>query len=156
VPDVLLVIVGGGPDRERLERLVDSVGVRSCVRLVGPVPWAELPPWFDAADVFAMPCRTRRMGLEPEALGIVFLEASASGLPVVVGNSGGAPDACIPGVTGIVVDGTAPSAVASAVIGLLSDPGRAAAMGARGREWVEREWQWDDLAARLRDILDPH
>lgn len=152
VPGVLLLLVGGGADRPRLERLVDSLGVRRHVLFTGAVPWERLPAYFDAADVFAMPCRTRRFGLEPEALGIVFLEASASGLPVVVGRSGGAPDACLPGETGLVVEPTVPE-VAAAVGDLLADPARAAAMGRRGREWVTEAWQWDDLAGRLRGLL---
>ncbi len=155
VPDALLLIVGGGPDRRRLERLVDEMGVRSAVRFMGPVPWAELPPYFDAADAFAMPCRTRRLGLEPEALGIVFLEASATELPVVVGNSGGAPDACVHGQTGFVVDGASPPAVAARVAQLLVDRDLASRLGRRGREWVLEEWHWDDLAARLALLLDP-
>lgn len=154
-PDAVLLLVGGGPDRKRLQRLVASRGLGASVRLVGPVPWAELPPWFAAADVFAMPCRTRRWGLEPEALGIVYLEAAAAGLPVLVGDSGGAPDACLPGVTGLVVDGTDPDQVAGAVLDLLGDPVRAAAMGAEGRAWVLRHWGWDGAAARLAPLLAP-
>jgi phosphatidylinositol alpha-1,6-mannosyltransferase len=100
-----------------------------------------------------MPCRTRRAGLEVEGLGIVFLEASATGLPVVAGRSGGSPDAVLDGETGVVVDGRSVTAVADAVAGLLEDPVRAAAMGAAGRGWVEREWRWDVLAQRLRGLL---
>jgi phosphatidylinositol alpha-1,6-mannosyltransferase len=153
VPDALLLIVGGGPDRERLQRLTDACGVRDSVIFTGAVPWEHIPPYVDAADVFAMPCRTRRLGLEPEALGIVFLEASATGLPVVVGDSGGAPDACLDGATGYVVDGTSPSAVAGRVCELLLDRELAHAMGARGRDWVRDAWNWDDIVARLRGLL---
>jgi phosphatidylinositol alpha-1,6-mannosyltransferase len=153
VPDALLLIVGGGPDRDRLERLVDARGVRPAVHFTGPVPWEDVPPYVDAGDVFAMPCRTRRLGLEPEALGIVFLEASATGLPVVVGDSGGAPDACRDGETGYVVDGTSPSAVAARVAELMLDKATARAMGERGRRWVHDAWHWDSLAARLRELL---
>jgi phosphatidylinositol alpha-1,6-mannosyltransferase len=117
------------------------------------VPWAELPAHYDAGDVFAMPCRTRRRGLEVEGLGIVFLEASATGLPVVAGRSGGSPDAVLDGTTGHLVDGTSVSQVADAVAGLLEDPQRARAMGVDGRRWVEEEWRWDVLAARLRTLL---
>jgi phosphatidylinositol alpha-1,6-mannosyltransferase len=121
--------------------------------LTGSVPWEELPAHYDAGDVFAMPCRTRRAGLEVEGLGIVFLEASATGLPVVAGRSGGSPDAVLEGESGYVVDGTSVDAVADAVAGLLKDPDRARAMGAAGRAWVEQEWRWDILAARLRELL---
>ena len=84
-----------------------------------------------------MPCRTRRLGLEPEALGIVFLEAAAAALPVVAGDSGGRPDAVRHGETGYLVDPYNPVAVAVRLVELLSDPVCAAAMGARGREWVD-------------------
>ena len=85
----------------------------------GSVPWEEVPAYTDAGDVFAMPCRTRRFGLEPEAWGIVFLEAQACGLPVVVGRSGGAPETVIPG-RGRLVSGVAETA--AALVGLLAAP----------------------------------
>ncbi|WP_119729666.1 glycosyltransferase family 4 protein [Thermomonospora amylolytica] len=153
VPDAALLLVGGGPYRPALERLAAERGVVDSVFLTGSVPWEELPAHYDAGDVFAMPCRTRRRGLDVEGLGIVYLEASATGLPVVAGNSGGAPDAVLDGETGLVVDGRSVRAVAEAVAGLLADPGRARAMGDRGRAWVERDWRWDVQAARLDALL---
>ena len=153
VPGAALLIVGGGPDAPRLLRLAAEVGVAGDVVLTGAVPWEELPAHYDAGDVFAMPCRTRRRGLEVEGLGIVFLEASATGLPVVAGRSGGSPDAVLDGVTGHVLDGTSVPSVAAAVGGLLADPAAARRMGEAGREWVQREWRWDVLAQRLRDLL---
>ena len=81
VPDAALLIVGDGPDRKRLEAIADREGVRAAVRFSGPVAWADLPAHYDAGQVFAMPCRTRRRGLDVEGLGIVYLEASATGLP---------------------------------------------------------------------------
>ena len=148
VPDAALLIVGGGPYLQKLQAMAPDDVV-----FTGSVPWQELPAHYDAGDVFAMPCRTRRRGLEVEGLGIVSLEASATGLPVVAGRSGGSPDAVLEGESGYVVDGTSVTAVAEAVAGLLEDPARATAMGAAGRAWVEREWRWDILAGRLRRIL---
>ena len=153
VPDAALLLVGGGPSAPRLRELAASLGVADDVVMTGSVPWTELPAHHDAGDVFAMPCRSRYAGLEVEGLGIVFLEASATGKPVVAGRSGGSPDAVLDGVTGYVVDGTAPSEVADRVASLLEDPTRARSMGAAGRAWVERDWQWDVLASRLRDLL---
>ncbi len=153
VPGAALLLVGGGPDAPRLQRLAGESGVADHVVLTGSVPWAELPAHYDAGDVFAMPCRTRRAGLEVEGLGIVFLEAAATGLPVVAGRSGGSPDAVLDGETGVVVDGTSVSAVAQQVSALLGSPARAGAMGVAGRAWVEREWRWDVLAGRLRGLL---
>lgn len=153
VPGAALLIVGGGPYREKLQRLTEQKGVVNDVVITGGVPWEELPAHYAAGDVFAMPCRTRLRGLEVEGLGIVYLEASATGLPVVAGNSGGAPDAVLPGRTGVVVDGTSVGAVAEAVSSLLSDRERARTMGESGRAWVQQEWRWDVLAGRLQGLL---
>ncbi|GAA2732659.1 glycosyltransferase family 4 protein [Actinocorallia aurantiaca] len=155
VPGAALLLVGGGPYRKELEGLVDAMGVRSSVVLTGSVPWEELPAHYDAGDVFAMPCRTRRRGLDVEGLGIVYLEASATGLPVVAGDSGGAPDAVLDGETGVVVSGRSVEAVAVRVAELLADRDLADRLGARGRSWVEREWTWERQAARLDGLLSP-
>ncbi|MBX6766264.1 MAG: glycosyltransferase family 4 protein [Actinomadura rubrobrunea] len=155
VPDAALLLVGGGPYRARLERMADSLGVADAVVFTGSVPWEELPAHYDAGDVFAMPCRTRRRGLDVEGLGIVYLEASATGLPVVAGDSGGAPDAVLDGETGVVVPGRSVAAVAAALVDLLRDPAKAREMGRRGRHWVETEWRWEVQAARLDALLAP-
>jgi len=153
VPGAALLIVGGGPDAARLHRLAVGCDVADSVVLTGEVPWSDLPAHYDAGDVFAMPCRTRRAGLDVEGLGIVFLEASATGRPVVAGRSGGAPDAVLDGVTGHLVDGRDVPQVAGRIAGLLADPQRCRAMGRAGREWVQRDWRWDVLAARLHELL---
>ena len=154
VPDAALLIVGGGPARQSLERLAASSGVKDSVVFTGSVPWAALPAYYGAGDVFAMPCRSRLRGLDVEGLGIVFLEAAACGLPVVAGDSGGAPDALADGVTGHLVDGRSVAEVASVVGDLLEDPAQARLMGERGREWVQREWSWVNSAATLRELFE--
>lgn len=148
-----LVIAGGGPYLAALRRLADRFGVSDDVTFTGGVPAADLPAYHAMADVFAMPCRTRGAGLDVEGLGIVFLEASASGVPVIAGSSGGAPETVRHNKTGMVVDGRSVNQVADAVSDLLADPDRAAAMGAAGREWVTAQWRWDDLAGRLADLI---
>ncbi|MCT2593321.1 glycosyltransferase family 4 protein [Streptomyces sp. N2-109] len=153
VPDAVLLIVGDGPYRTDLVKLAAATGVSASVRFTGAVPWEELAAHHGAGDVFAMPCRTRRGGLDVEGLGIVYLEASASGLPVVAGDSGGAPDAVLDGETGWVVPGGAPEHAADRIVTLLRDPELRARMGARGRAWVEEKWSWDLLAGRLRELL---
>jgi phosphatidylinositol alpha-1,6-mannosyltransferase len=100
-----------------------------------------------------MPCRTRGSGLDVEGLGIVFLEASASGLPVVAGRSGGAPETVQPGRTGTVVDGRDVEQVARAITDLLINRDLAGAWGANGREWVSQTWNWDSSAQRLAALL---
>ncbi|MGH3833198.1 MAG: glycosyltransferase family 4 protein, partial [Pseudonocardiaceae bacterium] len=142
VPGARLLLVGDGPGAVALRRLVRSCGVSDAVVCTGTVPWSELPAYYAAGDVFAMPCRTRGHGLDVEGLGLVFLEASATGLPVVVGDAGGARETVRAGDTGELVDGRDVAAVAGAVATLLADPERAAAMGRRGRCWMLRDWDW--------------
>jgi phosphatidylinositol alpha-1,6-mannosyltransferase len=153
ISDAILLLVGDGPYHKDLERLASQLDVSAAVRFTGPVPQAELPAYYDAGDVFAMPCRTRRAGLDVEGLGIVYLEASATGLPVIGGDSGGAPDAILQGETGYVVPGHDTHAVAARIAELLSDPVKAKAMGEKGLAWVDREWRWELAAARLAAIL---
>jgi len=150
----VLLFVGDGPDAGRLRALVRRSGLTGSVIFAGPVPWEELPAYYDAGSVFAMPCRTRRSGLDVEGLGLVYLEASATGLPVIGGDSGGAPDAILPGETGYVVGGRDEAALTDRLVSLLSDPEGAAAMGDKGFAWVDREWRWDLVAARLAEILE--
>ncbi|MDK1343510.1 glycosyltransferase family 4 protein [Streptomyces sp. 378] len=152
-PDTVLLIVGGGPYESDLRRLARETGVSPAVRFTGAVPWSELPAHYGAGDVFAMPCRTRRGGLDVEGLGIVYLEASATGLPVVAGDSGGAPDAVLDGETGWVVRGGSPEEAADRITALLGDAELRRRMGERGREWVEEKWRWDLLAEQLRGLL---
>ncbi|BBZ29156.1 GDP-mannose-dependent alpha-(1-6)-phosphatidylinositol monomannoside mannosyltransferase [Mycolicibacterium madagascariense] len=153
VPGTALVIVGNGPYAEDLHRLARRFGVAQHVVFTGAVPGEELPAHHAMADVFAMPCRTRGSGLDVEGFGIVYLEASAVGVPVVAGNSGGAPEAVVDGETGVVVDGWDVGAIAAAVGDLLADPDRAAAMGRAGRKWVVDNCQWRTRAARLSELL---
>ncbi|MET9875725.1 glycosyltransferase family 4 protein [Actinacidiphila glaucinigra] len=152
-PDAVLLVVGGGPYADDLKRLAERTGVAESVRFTGAVPWQELPAHFGAGDVFAMPCRTRRGGLDVEGLGIVYLEASATGLPVVAGDSGGAPDAVLDGETGWVVRGGEPAEAAERILALLGDAELRRRMGERGRKWVEDAWRWDLLAGRLKALL---
>ncbi|CAM3562448.1 glycosyltransferase family 4 protein [Kibdelosporangium persicum] len=153
VPDAALLLVGGGRYAARLTALARQNDVSDHVVLTGSVTWEELPAHYVAGDVFAMPCRTRGGGLDVEGLGIVFLEASASGLPVVAGDSGGAPETVREGVTGHVVDGRSVTQIATRISALLADPDAAAAMGEAGRDWVAAEWRWDTLASRLSTLL---
>ena len=155
VPGAALLLVSGGPYRKTLARLAREHDVEADVVFTGSVPWPELPEHYAAGDVYAMPCRTRAAGLDVEGLGIVYLEASATGLPVVGGDSGGAPDAVREGETGYVVGGRDVPAMAARISDLLADPTRAKAMGAAGRAWVEQEWRWETQAARLTRLLEP-
>jgi phosphatidylinositol alpha-1,6-mannosyltransferase len=146
--DVELIIVGGGRDRERLERRAEGLPVR----FLGRVADDELPAVYGCADLFAMLCRDRWAGLEQEGFGIVFLEAAAAGLPSVAGRSGGSHEAVLDGRTGFVVDG-GPAAI-GALTELLDDPARRTEMGRAARQRAVDQFEYDALAAQLGQALD--
>ena len=152
VPDAALLLVGDGRYRPSLEKLAADAPPGSVV-FAGQVSEGELPRYYTAGDVFAMPCRSRLGGLEVEGWGNVFIEAAACGRPVVVGDSGGARESLIDGETGVLVNGRDVSAVADAVATLLSDPALAERMGKAGRERVERFYTWPRAAAQLAGWL---
>ncbi|MFN2606287.1 MAG: glycosyltransferase family 4 protein [Acidimicrobiales bacterium] len=153
-PDLVVAIAGAGRDRGRLERL--ALAEAAPVRLLGPVPDDLLAPLLSAADVFAVPCRTRWLGLEQEGFGMVFVEAAACGVPAVAGRSGGAAEAVADGETGVVVRRPRdPEAVAAALAPLLDDPNLRRAQGVAARRRAEREYDWDRLAATLERALAP-
>jgi phosphatidyl-myo-inositol dimannoside synthase len=153
-PTAQLVIVGEGPLADDLARDAAALGPDAGVVLPGRVAWDDLPAAHAAADVFAMPCRTRLLGTDVEGLGIVYLEAQAVGRPAVAGRSGGAPEAVLDGETGSVVDGRDRRALVAALDRWLADPEGRRLAGARGRAWVERTWTWEVIAARFADLLD--
>lgn len=152
-PEASLIIVGDGPYRNEVERLVSNFGLSAYVHLTGKVSQGDLSKWYAAGDVFAMPCRTRLGGWDVEGLGIVFLEGSATGLPVVVGDSGGAKDAVIHGETGYLVNGRDTNEIADRISFLLNNPEVAKAMGQSGRAWVTDEWTWDQNFKKLDALL---
>jgi phosphatidylinositol alpha-1,6-mannosyltransferase len=153
VPEAALLLVGDGPRRPALERSIRRLGLVRDVVMTGAVPWEGTPAFYDAGDVFAMPTRTRLAGLEVEALGICFLEAAATGLPVVVGDSGGARDAVVDGKTGVVVPGRSVRAVSERLTELLLDRDLARRFGERGRAWVAEAWTWDRRVQQLLGYL---
>lgn len=153
VPDVKLLIVGIGPYERSLRELARRTGVEDRVVFAGAAPYEELANYFRAGDVFAMPCRSRWFGFDIEALGAVFLQGAAVGRPVIAGDSGGAPEAVRHGETGLVVDPTRPEPLAEALLALLTDRARAAAMGRAGAEWMHREWTWAHMARRMEAMF---
>jgi phosphatidylinositol alpha-1,6-mannosyltransferase len=153
IPDAHILFVGAGPYKDYLHKRASELNVLQNITFIGRIQYADLPRHICVGDIFAMPSRSRLAGLEVEGLGIVYLEASACGLAVIGGISGGAPDAVIEGETGYAVDGTSAAAVASAAISLLSQPELAQRMGARGRQWIIDEWRWDLWSTRFTTLL---
>jgi phosphatidylinositol alpha-1,6-mannosyltransferase len=152
-PDAHLLFVGVGPHLEYIHKRAIQLNVLSHISFVGRVQYSELPRFISVGEIFAMPSRSRLAGLEVEGLGIVYLEASACGLPVVGGISGGAPDALLEGETGFAVDGLKPREVAEKIIYLLDNPEIASAMGARGRQWIIDEWEWRHWSVRFNQLF---
>lgn len=153
VPGAHLVLVGTGPLEADLRKAVALAGLEGSVTLAGEVPWTDLPAWYRTGDVFAMPCRTRLAGMDVEGLGLVFLEAQACGVPVVVGDSGGAPQTVRDGLTGVVVDGHDDADILRGVLQLLGDRERARDMGLAARAFVEGTWDWSVIGDALRAAL---
>lgn len=154
VPEAHLIFIGEGPHKDYLVKRASELKVTRAITFIGRIQYAQLPRYICVGDIFAMPSRSRLAGLEVEGLGIVYLEASACGLAVIGGKSGGAPDAVLEGETGFAVDGTSPQEVAAAAIKLLSDPDLAQKMGARGRKWIIEEWRWEIWSQRFASLLN--
>jgi phosphatidylinositol alpha-1,6-mannosyltransferase len=153
IPDAHILMVGQGPYLSHLKKLVQNLNLGEHVSFIGRIQYAQLPLYICAGDIFAMPSRSRLFGLEVEGLGIVYLEASACGLPVIAGSSGGAPDAVLAGVTGVVVDGEDNQDIAAAAIKLLKDLEGSRAMGLAGREWIIKNWRWEIWSERFNKLL---
>ena len=146
-------MVGEGPYRKELTKMVEKLKLSGAVTFIGRIQYKDLPRYICAGDIFAMPSRSRLAGLEVEGLGIVYLEASSCALPVIAGRSGGAPDAVDEGVTGFSVDGTSPTEVSQAIIKLFDDPISAKAMGAAGRSWIIEKWRWEIWAKEFNSLF---
>ena len=154
VPQAHLLLVGQGPYREHLEKLAKQHNLESSLTFIGRIQYKDLPMYICAGDIFAMPSRSRLMGLEVEGLGIVYLEASSCGLPVIAGSSGGAPDAVVQNKTGLVVNGTDTQQIASAAIELLTNVESSKKMGAVGRQWIIDKWRWEIWSKDFEDLLN--
>ena len=152
-PTAHVLLVGEGPYREHLQKLVAKYKVENSITFIGRIQYPDLPRYISAGDIFVMPSRSRLAGLEVEGLGIVYLEASSCQLPVIAGRSGGAPDAVLEGVTGITVDGTKRTEIAAAVVSLFDNPEAAQNMGIAGRKWIESNWRWQIWSDAFAKIL---
>lgn len=148
------VIVGQGEEEIRLRTMVQSLGLERQVIFAGFIPENQLPVMYTACDIFIMTSREIPGRLDlVEGFGISFLEASASGLPVIAGRSGGVSDAVRDGKTGLLVNPDDPRAIAFAIQRLLIDTDLAKRLGNEGRHWVETQMSWEHVAYRLLDAI---
>jgi phosphatidylinositol alpha-1,6-mannosyltransferase len=147
IPAVEYVIVGTGSEERRLRRLAEEMGVTSVVRFIGSVPHHATRSYYEKCDVFIHPNRELENG-EVEGFGIVFLEASATGVPVIGGNSGGTPDAIQNGITGYLVDPNSVDEIAERAISLLEDPSLRMRMGQAGQVWAAG-FSWQAAAEKV-------
>jgi phosphatidylinositol alpha-1,6-mannosyltransferase len=156
VGPVVYVVVGSGPEENRLRARARKLGVENCVRFVGHVERTELPAYYCAADLFVMPAR--ELGPEEssdvEGFGIAFSEAASCGLPVIGSHSGGIPEAVADGVTGLLVEPGDDAGLAEAMTSLLLDRSLAGEMGRRGRVRVEKELTWEEAGRAVGDHLE--
>lgn len=148
--DVHHVLIGIGEDRERLARLADELGVAARVHLLGQVSYEDLPHWYNACDLFAMP--NRDINGDTEGFGLVFLEAAAAGKPAVAGIAGGTGSAVVDGETGLRVDGESIDAIVSALARLLEDERLAGQMGRQARERVLANFIHERRVEQLRAL----
>jgi phosphatidylinositol alpha-1,6-mannosyltransferase len=150
-PDLRYVLVGEGHDEERLRRLAAELGVQEKVIFAGAIPDGDLPEAYATANLYAGPSRVDNE-INVEGFGISFLEAAASGLPVVAGDSGGVRSAVRDGETGIVLPPDDVDAWSTTLAALLRDPSRQELLGSAGRAAVETFYNWDRVARDTRDF----
>lgn len=153
-PETRVLIVGGGPSAQPLQRLAARLGVGRHVTFAGSQPWEKIPSFLAAGDMFALPTRERFFGTETEGLPLAFVEAAAAGLPLIGGDSGGVADAVRPGQTGILVDGRYMHQTAEAILRLIDEPETARRFGQAARAMVLKEFTWDLIFQKYRLSLE--
>jgi phosphatidylinositol alpha-1,6-mannosyltransferase len=152
-PQTQYVVVGDGPLRQYLERLAASLGVAPAVRFVGEASDDEVDAWYRGCDVFVLASRESAVNGGAEGYGLVLVEASLRGKPVVGGRSGGIPDAVIDGETGLLVDPTDPADIAEAITRLLTERELAERLGRGGRRRAVEDLSWPEYAERFSRVL---
>jgi len=153
VPNVLLVIIGHGPQRATLEATVKQLQLEDSVLLAGAVPDDELLEWYQACTVFTLASRELREQGDVEGFGIVFLEAAAFGKPAIGGGDGGVTEAVVNGKTGFVLDPEDRRAWREALIKILTNPTVGSAMGQAGQQRVRDDFSWDRQAGKLQAVI---
>jgi phosphatidylinositol alpha-1,6-mannosyltransferase len=154
IPDTVYLIVGGGPDRERLESLAVATGVRDRVVFAGYAPDSDLPHIYALSDLFIMPSRINLEACDVEGFGLVFLEAGACGKPVIGGRSGGISDAIVEEKTGFLVDPHDPDDIAQVLVRLLSDKELSGRIGEQGRLRVIHGFSWKEISNQVHGAIE--
>ena len=156
-PNVVYMIVGKGREEQRLKKLADNLKLQDLVVFAGFVADESLPDYYNLCDVFVLPKRETeshdQLKGDYEGFGVVFLEASACGKPVIAGKSGGSCEAVVDGVTGLMVDPRSESEIAHAIERILADKNFANRLGMAGRNRAEKEFDWQHIAKTMEDIL---
>lgn len=152
--NIVYLIKGEGPLKKELECIIKKYHLDDKVIFSDDVSYEELPQIYNAADIFLMPNRLAEISKEQEGFGIVFLEASSSCIPVIGGRSGGTQEAIEDEVTGFLIDGTKKEEIAEKVLFLLHYPELGKKMGKAGRERVQRQFSYDNIAKKFTAILE--
>jgi len=150
---VQLLIIGDGPLRRQLHALTASLGMRDRVEFLGAIPHVAVLSWMRKAAMLVLPGVRTATGRE-EGLGMVLLEAAATGLPIVGSRVGGIPECMLEGKTGFLVPERDEDALARRMAELLEDPVRRLRMGAAGRALVEDRFDIDRQSAVLENFYD--
>jgi len=151
VPEVLYAVIGEGPQRGRLEQIVDEQDLAGHVQLLGGVDPELLVGCFQQCDLFVLP--NREIDGDIEGFGIVLVEAQACGKPVVAGDSGGTVETMNAPHTGRVLDCRGPDALAEAVIELLLDEPMRTRMGRAARRWAVEQFRWQVVSAKAEVLF---
>jgi phosphatidylinositol alpha-1,6-mannosyltransferase len=151
IPNLVYIIVGNGPDNERLENLAEDLKVRGNLIIAEDIPNSNLSSFYDLANIFIMPAR--QIGEDIEGFGIVYLEANLFSKPVIAGKSGGVEDAVRDGQTGILVNPESVQEISQAILKLFNDPELANKLGVQGKERVLKEFQWPKQVEKIKNVL---
>lgn len=147
VPNLVWIIVGDGPKRQSIIEEIQKKYLQNVVRFMGAVPHRDLKPYYYLADVFVL--LTHPYKGKEEGLGLVFLEASATGRAIVAGRSGGVEEAVVHGETGLVVDSGNVTEATQAIVSLLTDTSRAEQLGREAKKYIQEHFLWEEQIRKL-------
>ncbi len=152
LPKAKLVMIGDGPERQRLEQQVKELKLEKSVIFAGKVTHKELEKWYPTADVFVLPSIVTKEG-DTEGLGVVFLEAIASGTPIIGSNVGGIPDIIRHNDTGLLVPQKDAEKLAEAIVKVLADKNLEQKLTKNAMDFVKENFTWDIVADRFAEMF---